>query len=180
MRNAGEVLFRERQSFQLGRGRTTALAIPPAALTILSLRQIVWHRPWGNPPMTTGGLLFLTAMIALVFLRLVTVCLATELRPAQLSIALKGVWRRTRVPVAEIRSAVPVKYDAAREYGGYGIRPGPRGRAYIASGAEAVQLELRDGRKILLGSHRPDELARGIIEAQRLLAGKYNTTPLAG
>jgi len=175
----GEVLFREKQAFHLG-GRMIALAIPPAALAVLSLRQIVWHRPWGSPPMSDGGLLFLTILISLVFLRLITVRLTTELRPAQLSIGLKGVWRRTRVPVAEIRSALPVTYNPAAEYGGYGIRPGPRGRAYIASGTQAVQLELGDGRKILLGSQRPAELARKIADAQRLLPGSCNPTPLAG
>lgn len=168
MRAGGKVLFREKQSFQLG-GRLIALGIPPAALVIITLRQLVWHQKWGSPPMSDGGLLFLTVLIGLVFLRLVTVRLTTELRPEQLSIALKGVWRKTRVPVADIRSAEAVTYSPMAEYGGYGIRPGPRGRAYIARGTQAVQLELRDGGKILLGSGRPDELAREITEARRLL-----------
>src|SRR5579872_285833 len=125
--------------------------IPPLALVIITLRQIVWHHPWGNPPVTDGGLVFLTILILLVYLRLVSVRLVTELDPERLSVAMRGLWRRTRVPVAEIRSATAVRYDPVAEYGGYGIRSGPRGRAYIASGNQAVQLELRDGRKILVG-----------------------------
>jgi hypothetical protein len=166
MRPNGAVLFREKQSFRLGYAKI-ALAMPPAALVIISCRQLIWNHPWGNPPMTNAGLLFLTFFILSVYVRLITVRLVTELRPEQLSIAMKGFWRRTRIAIADIRAAAAVEYDAVAEYRGYGIRSGPRGQAYIASGSQAVQLELRDGRKLLVGSQQPQELARRIAEAQR-------------
>jgi len=164
----GTVLFREKQPFRLGYARI-ALAMPPAILAVISCRQIVWHNPWGNPPITNGNLLFLTILTLVVYLRLITVRLVTELRPEQLSVAMKGFWRRTRIPVADIRTAAAVEYDPVGEYRGYGIRSGPRGQAYIASGSQAVQLELRDGRKLLVGSQQSEELARKIVEAQRRL-----------
>ena len=160
------VLFREKQSFRLGYARI-ALAMPPAALVIISLPPdssgII---PWGNPPTTNGNLLFLTILMVFVYVRLITVRLVTELRPEQLSVAMKGFWRRTRVAVADIRAATAVEYDPVAEYRGYGVRSGPRGQAYIASGNQAVQLELRDGRKLLVGSQQPKELVRRIVEAQ--------------
>jgi len=162
----GAVLFREKQRFRLGYARI-ALAMPPAILAVISCRQIVWHHPWGNPPVTNGHLLFLTILTLLVYLRLITVRLVTELRPERLSVAMKGFWRRSRIPVADIRTAAAVEYDPIGEYGGYGVRMGPRGQAYIASGNQAVQLELRDGRKLLVGSQLSKELARKIVEAQR-------------
>jgi hypothetical protein len=164
----GEVLFRETQRFHLGVARFS-LAIPPLALLVITLRQIVWRHPWGNPPVTDGGLVFLTVLIFLVYIRLMTVRLTTELRPGQLSVAMRGLWRRTRVPVVNIRSVKAVQYDPVAEYGGYGIRSGPRGRAYIAQGNQAVQVDLRDGGKILVGSQRPDELAQMIARARHLV-----------
>jgi hypothetical protein len=172
------LLFRESQSFHLGYARIgsglkvahyprIALAIPPVALIVITLRQIVWHHPWGNPPATNGGLVFLNVLLLLVFIRLMTVRLVTELRPNRLSVAMKGLFRRIRVPVAGIRSATAVRYDPVADYGGYGIRSGRLGRAYIASGNQAVQLELKDGSKLLVGSARPAELARMIGEAQQ-------------
>jgi hypothetical protein len=160
------VLFRETQSFPLGYAKI-ALAIPPAALAIVTCRQILWHHPWENPAMTNGNLLFLTILLVVVYIRLITVRLVTELRPDQLSVAMKGFWRRTRVAVSDIRSARVTDYDAVAEYGGYGIRSGPHGRAYIASGRQALQLELKDGRKLLIGSQLPQEFAQRIAEAQR-------------
>jgi hypothetical protein len=168
MASKGAVLFRETQSFRLGYARI-ALAMPPAALAIVSCRQIFWNRPWGNPPVSNSDLLFLTILILLVYIRLITVRLVTELRPEQLSVAMKGFWRRTRVAVADIRAAAAVEYDPVVEYRGYGVRMGPRGQAYIASGSQAVQLELGDGRKLLVGSQQAKELARKIVEAQRRL-----------
>lgn len=164
----GTVLFHERQSFRLGYAKI-ALAMPPAVLAIISCRQIFWNQPWGNPPTSNGNLLFLTGLTLLVYIRLITVRLVTELRPDQLSVAMKGFWRRIRVPLADIRTAAPVEYNPLSEYGGFGIRSGPRGQAYIASGHQAVQLELRDGRKLLIGSQQPKELAHKIAEAQRKL-----------
>jgi hypothetical protein len=152
------VLFREVQQFRLGYARL-ALAMPPLVLAIISCRQIIWHHPWGNPPTTNGDLLFLTILTLLVYFRLITVRLVTELRPEHLSVAMKGLWRRVRVPIADIRTAVAVEYNPLREYHGYGIRSGPRGQAYIASGNQAVQLELGDGRRLLVGSQQPEELA---------------------
>ena len=160
------VLFREKQSFPLGYAKI-ALAVPPAVLAIITCRQIVWNHPWGSPPATNGDLLFLTALSLLVYVRLITVQVVTELRPQHLSVAMKGLWRRVRVPIADIRTAIAIEYDPISEYHGYGIRSGPRGQAYIASGSQAVQLELRGGHKLLIGSQRFEELARKIVEAQR-------------
>jgi hypothetical protein len=160
------VLFREKQSFPLGYAKI-ALAIPPAVLAIITSRQIVWNHSWESPPATNGDLLFLTALTLLVYVRLITVRLVTELRPQRLSVAMKGFWRRIRVPISDIRTAIAIEYDPVSEYRGYGIRSGPRGQAYIASGNQAVQLELRGGHRLLIGSQRPKELARKIVEAQR-------------
>jgi hypothetical protein len=166
MAKIGAVLFGEKQSFRLGYAKI-ALAMPPAVLAIITCRQIIWNHPWGNPPVTNGDLIFLTGLTLLVYVRLITVSLVTELRPEQLSIAMKGLWRRTCVPLSDIRTAIAVQYDPLREYRGYGIRSGPRGQAYIASGDQAVQLELLNGHKLLVGSQQPKELARKIAEAQR-------------
>ena len=160
------ILFRETQTFHLGYARI-ALAMPPLALIIVTCRQVFWHHPWGNPPTPTGDLLFLTILLLAVYVRLITVRLVTELRPNQLSVTMKGFFRRARIPLADIREASAVEYDPAAEYRGYGVRSGPRGKAYIASGNQAVQLELRDGHKLLIGSARARELAHAIAEVRR-------------
>jgi len=61
-----------------------------------------------------------------------------------------------------VRAARTVEYDSLRDFGGYGIRSGRRGQAYIARGNCGVEVELVDGGKILIGSQDPARLARQI------------------
>lgn len=58
---------------------------------------------------------------------------------------------------AEARTYRPVV-----EYGGWGLRWGPSGKAYNAFGSEGVQLVLTHGKRVLVGSQRASELAAAI------------------
>ncbi|MHC4911405.1 MAG: DUF6141 family protein [Planctomycetota bacterium] len=54
-------------------------------------------------------------------------------------------------------------YRPILEYGGWGIRCGWRGgRAYNVSGNQGVQLVLKDGKRLLIGSQRAEELAEAL------------------
>lgn len=69
------------------------------------------------------------------------------------------VARRT-LPFTDIESAEAVDYRPLRDYGGWGLRLGPAGKAYNMKGDRGVQLKLKDGGGVLVGSGRSDELAR--------------------
>lgn len=63
----------------------------------------------------------------------------------------------------EITKCYARRYKPIREYGGWGVRWSPsNGRAYNMSGDRGVQLELADGKKLLVGSQRPEELQQAI------------------
>ena len=158
--------FSETQRFQQWHTRII-LAFPPAALLFMTCRQVIFHKPWGSPPASNGGLIFLTVLLAAVYLRLITVKLATELRRGEIAVGMRGLWKLRRIPLERVRAAEAVTYDAAADFGGYGIRSGKRGTAYIARGNRAVELALSDGRKILIGSQNPDLLVRKIMQARQ-------------
>ena len=160
------ILFREAQAFRRWPGRF-ALAIPPLAMIFITLRQAVWGIPWGNPPASTGGLIFLSCLAGALYVRLVTVRLQTVLREDRLEVGLRGIWKQRRIPRDAIRTAKATVYDAISEFGGYGIRSGRGGKAYIASGNRAVQLVLSDGEKVLIGSQYPDALVEALAERQK-------------
>ena len=113
--------------------------------------------------MSNGGLIFLTVLLVAVYFRLITVRLVTDVQADELSVGLRGLWKKRRVRCSAIRSALAVRFDPVREYGGYGIRSGPRGQAYRAQGNRAVQIELNDGTKLLIGSQRAEDLAQKIM-----------------
>ncbi len=53
-------------------------------------------------------------------------------------------------------------YRPILEYGGWGIKWGKRGKAYNASGNRGVQLVLKNNKRLLIGSQRPEELVDAI------------------
>lgn len=48
------------------------------------------------------------------------------------------------------------KYRPIMEYGGWGIRYGLNGKAYNIAGNYGIQLELKGGKKLLIGTQKPD------------------------
>ena len=164
-RQTTPALFHEAQSLRQWHGRLL-LALPPTAMLFIAVRQMAFHRPWGNPPMSNGNVIFLSVLLVAVYIRLITVRLVTDVKPAEVAVGLRGLWRIKHVPIRSIRNAKAVQY-AISEYGGYGIRSGPRGPAYIAQGNRGVELELTDGGKMLIGSQRAEELAARIMQARQ-------------
>ncbi len=50
------------------------------------------------------------------------------------------------------------KYNPIVEYGGWGLRGFGKNRAFNISGNQGLQLEFKDGRRLLIGTHKPDEM----------------------
>ncbi len=117
--------------------------------------------------MSNAGVIGWTVFLWLVYFRLLTVRLVTQLRPSELRVTLRGVWRARQIPVSDISSVQIVTYNPIRDYGGYGIRWTRRGKAYIARGRQGVKLELTSGATVLVGSQRPEELANAIAQLTR-------------
>jgi hypothetical protein len=73
---------------------------------------------------------------------------------------------RRVIPLGEISKVYARQYRPIREYGGWGIKGTFKNRAYNVSGDRGVQLELVNGKRLLIGSQRSEELER-VIEARR-------------
>jgi hypothetical protein len=54
------------------------------------------------------------------------------------------------------------QYNPLLEYGGWGIRYGRAGKAYNPKGNQGVQLVLKNGKRLLIGSQKPEELVKAI------------------
>jgi len=71
-------------------------------------------------------------------------------------------WRWVKITPERIKSVQARTYNPLLEYGGWGIRYGARGKAYTVSGNQGVELEFADGRTLLIGSRRAEELESSI------------------
>ena len=88
--------------------------------------------------------------------------LVTEVSPRGLRLRFPPFLTR-EIPFTEIRRVQARTYRPLREYGGWGLRWGGRGKtAYNVSGNKGVEVELTDGRTVMVGSQCPDELAEAL------------------
>jgi hypothetical protein len=165
----GEIVsFREVQRFR--QPWIWALILPTSLLLVLlfsygMVTQLFLGHPWGDKPMSDTMLAIFGSFMILLGLGLLYLFfymeLVTEVRNDGLYVRFFPFVRRT-IPFDSIRRCEARTYRPIREYGGWGIRYGGKGKAYNVSGNQGVQLELSDGEKLLIGSQRAEELARAI------------------
>ena len=72
------------------------------------------------------------------------------------------MYRRT-IRLSQIRSCEVVTYHPLLEYGGWGIRGWGGNVALNARGNRGVRLELDGGKRVLVGSQRPEALAQALL-----------------
>jgi hypothetical protein len=159
------LLFEEEQRF-LG----TWVMAPVLAVVVLGwfffVRQILMGEPVGNRPAADWGIviLWLTAGILLPLL-FVSLRLTVRVWQERIEIRFTPLYRRS-IPIGEVKECAARTYRPLVEYGGWGVRcGGKRGMAYNVSGKEGAQLELTNGKKVLIGSQRANELAAAINRA---------------
>jgi len=123
----------------------------------------LYRQAWLHQSSMSGALLWPAFAVALVvavwFLRLK---IETEVRDDGLFICFVWLWPERTIPWDQIRSVETRTYRPIRDFGGWGVRWAARGIVYHARGNRGVRLVLASGERVLVGSQRPDELARAI------------------
>jgi len=173
MKLAGNITFHEEQRPWPGFVVIVIVCCCPvvAIFAYGMVEQLVFHRPFGDNPISDGVLAIVwPAVIILALAALVAVCMARliiEVRPDGLYVRYVPFHRRPRrIALNEVTAVKAVAYQPILQYGGWGIRFTKKGKAYNARGSRGVRLDYANGRHLLLGSQRPDELAQ-MIEQQR-------------
>ena len=162
MKATHPVLFREVQRFR-DVWWIMALVFGVAALQWwVFLGQIVGGVPAGNRPAPDVVVLLIWLLFGIglpVFFLLLR--LEVEVTPSAVLIRYAPLFTR-EIGRNEIAGVEALTYGPLREFGGWGIR-GWGGRvAYNVRGNQGVELTLRDGRRVLIGTQRAAELAAAI------------------
>ena len=157
------LLYREVQRFR--QFWIWILVIAVSLITIWGMvQQIVLSKPFGNNPAPDIVLIIIVVVIGFglpIFFYVTN--LTTEVRN-------DGVYFRffplhisfRKIGLEDINGFDVQTYRAIRDYGGWGIRYGRKGKAYNVSGNRGVQLRLSNGELILIGSQHPEEMAEAI------------------
>jgi hypothetical protein len=163
-----EVSFQEIQKFRQRLLWILLLLIDILALIFFGygiFKQLVLGQAWGSRPLSDIALVivgsFFILLLAVLTYIFYTMKLITEVRNEGLTLRFHPLTHQI-IPYEHIKTCEVRKYHPIREYGGWGIRYGRKGKAYNVSGTLGVQLELVQGKSLLIGSQRPEELANAI------------------
>lgn len=72
-------------------------------------------------------------------------------------------FKKKHIPWKEIEECYVRDYKPIKEYGGWGFRMGPNGKALNTKGTKGIQIVLLNGKNILLGTQKENE-AKSVIE----------------
>jgi len=141
--------------------------------TYAALRQ--WYGPgsWGNnrtPDWMLGVVLFLLLLVPVFVLMMK---LETRLDAHGISFRFFPLHRKwQKYSWAEVERAWVRKYRPIAEYGGWGVRglPGANSRAYSMSGDYGIQVVLKNGKHLLVGTQNALE-AKQALERLSALCG---------
>ena len=150
------VLFREVQRFRQW-WLWLVIIIAPLMVWFSTYRRFVMGEHYGRRQAPDGVQLTIWLLVG-IGLPLLFYCahLVTEVRT-------DGIYLRfipfhfsfLRFPLNSIRKCEARTYRPILEYGGWGIRYGFNGKAYNVSGNQGLQIELNDGKRILIGTQQP-------------------------
>lgn len=134
-----------------------------AAMGFFIVTQVLLGRPFGNNIIDNAGLLI--GFLLMLLLSLLFFMMKLETRISETGIAVRFYpfqLKFRNYKWEELEQVYLREYSPLSEYGGWGMRYSftGKGRALNVSGKMGLQLVFKDGRKLLIGTSRPDDLAQ--------------------
>lgn len=104
--------------------------------------------------------IFLIIILAIVEGLLLAINLKTQIYKDHISISFFPFFKNKLINFSELDKYYVRKYNPITEYGGWGFRIGVfgKGQAYNIRGNMGLQLEYKNGKKLLIGTQSPNEL----------------------
>jgi hypothetical protein len=165
-----EVLFTERQRFKQWWLWLILLGVNGLFLFGV-FKQGICGQQFGDNPMSNSGLLIATGLTIALTILFLNLRLDTTIKKDGIYVRffpfhLKFKYYNWDSPA---KSFVR-QYSPLTEYGGWGLRLGlfGKGTAFNVSGDKGLQLEFTDGKKLLIGTNKPEELTETLNKIGQL------------
>ena len=132
--------------------------------------QLVLGEPFGDNPMSDGGMIFTTLFTLLIVGGVGYIMfgsrLITEIHPDQIAVKFSPFHRHYRTYAwPDIERIEFRQYKPIMEYGGWGLRGWGKKRAFNVSGNLGMELYFKNGNRLLIGTRQPDELKNALRQA---------------
>jgi hypothetical protein len=129
------------------------------------IQQIVFDKPYGTKPTSDLGITLVLLLMSIVTWFLLSIRLDTTVDHNGIRYRFFPFHLTTKaISWDDVSKAYIRKYNPIMDYGGWGIRWGTfgKGNAYNVAGNMGLQLVLKNGKKLLFGTQRADDLNRVI------------------
>ena len=154
-----QIIFKEEQKFS--QWWIWLILIGLGFLPLYGLfKQLIIREQFGDRPMSDAGLIFLAVVVFSLIVLFWSMRLRTEIDEDEIRMHFFPFVRKS-IKWTEIKNAKTVNYGFV---GGWGIRFWTKyGTVYNTKGNKGLAIELKNGKKFLIGTQRESELSR-IIE----------------
>jgi len=157
-----ELLFSEKQKFT-----QWWLWLVLIGLDMLFISEIIRYFQGelqaGNNPFS--NLSVFTSLVIMLLVTLIFLCFKLDTQITRKGIQVRFFpfhFQYRFFTWEDISGAYVRKYNPLLEYGGWGLRGVGKNRAFNVSGNKGLQLEFSDGRKLLIGTRKQDELTAAL------------------
>lgn len=165
-----EILFTERQKFKQW-WLWLILLVINALFLFGVFKQVISGQQFGDKPMSNIGLLLTTGLVILLTILFINFRLDTQIKKDAIYVKFFPFHLSfKRYTWDKISKSFVRQYSPITEYGGWGLRIGlfGKGKAFNVSGDKGLQLEFTDGKKLLIGTSKPNELKEALNKIGQL------------
>lgn len=125
------------------------------------VQQLIMDKPFGEKPAPNAVLIVITLFLSFLLFTLIATTLETTVTDNGVSFRWGPFQKKAKqFNWSEIAKAEIVHYG----FVGYGLRITSHGLVYTAGGNTGLKLVLKSGRKIIIGTQRPEELEEVLEE----------------
>lgn len=172
----GTINFREEQRFKVWWAWLGIIVLNLLFIYAI-IQQVIMGKPFGAEPAADYVLVLIEIFLLLFFLFLLSIKLKTRITDEGIFYRFFPFqFKEKLIEWHELRDTYIRKYNSFHEYGGWGIRYGsPKvGRAVntSASSDKGLQLQFNDGKLLLIGTRKPEEIE--LIINSVMAFGKIN------
>lgn len=132
---------------------------PCFSIWIITILQLIFKIPVGKNPASDNLLIIIFIIFGIIFpLIFLNIKLVTEIRNDGIYIKYIPFHFKWQIfPFEKIEKAELITYSPLKDYGGWGIRYGIKGKAYNARGKYGVMLKFKNGKNLLIGTQKGEE-----------------------
>jgi len=165
-----ETLFSERQRFN--QWWLWIILIGINCITLYGvIQQVIFGKPYGDRPGSDAELLIVAAITGLILVLFIVLKLETRITKEGVYVRFRPFHQTFRYySWTNLSKSYVRKYSAIMEYGGWGLRFGfyGKGSALNVSGNMGLQLITIDGKKMLIGTRKPEEMTETLKKLNQI------------